>query len=522
MSEGLEERNRMKHRRFRMLASVPAAAGLSIALSTSASAAPGLAGGASGATVAASTTSTTPSTFVKVFSNGSFALTTEDVQPTSDGGHIALAETNTSNGVGVSWLLKLDSAGNPQWQEEVGCFKTPPGDNAIGHSLQQTSDGGYIFGGGTIGCGSKSSASSASSGIASSYVVKLGSTGRVAWAKVYDDGIVTSDINRIEQTSDGGYIAAGSADANSNGNTAGFALKLDSSGNVQWQRKFSPSGSTTNVLLNAVRQTSDGGYITAGQFTTSATSPGGNVLAVKLDSSGQVQWENGYDNVGSGGTPVDRETVNAVLQTSDGGYLVGGDWGETNVSPAPHGGLLLKLDSSGAVQSQHAYTGRAPNGDVVGSEINSVTPLPSGGFLLGGAADLVLLDGSGVQLVPYIAEVDSSFNLTQQNLYTEPAPTGRPISDYFAAADLLANGGALAGGFTEDPTTGLGDLYLVQTDSTGQIANCNNLQPAPALNDVNPGLAPVNVGLTVDTTINAAANSPATAVTTTPTFTTSC
>ena len=440
------------------------------------------------------------------------------MQPTSDGGHIALAQTRTSGGVGVSWLLKLDSAGNPQWQEEVGCFKTPPGDNAIGLSLQQTSDGGYIFGGGTIGCGSKSSASSASSGIQSSYVVKLGSTGRVAWAKVYDDGIVTSDINRIEQTSDGGYIAAGTADFNSNGNLAGFVLKLDGSGNVQWQRKFSPSGSTTNVLLNAVRQTSDGGYITAGQFTTSATSPGGNVLAVKLDSSGQVQWENGYDNVGANGTPVDRETVNAVLQTSDGGYLVGGDWNAPNV----HGGLLLKLDSSGGIQSQHAYTNRTPNGFIVGSEINSVSPLASGGYLLAGAADLVLLDNSGVQLVPYIAEVDSSFNLTQQNLYTEPAPTGRPISDYFAAADLLPNGGALAAGFTEDPATGLGDLYLVQTDSTGQIANCNNLQPAPALNDVNPGLAPVNVGLTVDTTINAAASSPATAVTATPTSTTSC
>jgi len=509
----------MKHRRFRMLACVPAAAGLSIALSTSASAVPAPAGSASGATAAA----TTPSTFVKTFSNGSFALTAEDVQPTSDGGHIALAQSGTANGPAVSWLLKLDSAGNPQFAEEVGCFKTPPGDSAVGLSLQQTSDGGYIFGGGTIGCGSKSSASSASSGIASAYVVKLDSAGRIAWAKVYDDGVTSSDINQIRQTSDGGYIAVGAAD-NSNGNDLGLALKLGSTGNVQWQRKFSPSGSTTNILLNAVRQTSDGGYITAGQFITSTTSSSvGNVLAIKLDSSGRVQWKNGYANVGTNGTPVDRETVNAVLQTSDGGYLVGGDWNQTNVSPAPHGGLLLKLDSSGGVQSQHAYTGRAPNGDVVGSEINSVSPLSSGGFLLGGAADLVLLDGSGVQLVPYIAEVDSSFNLTQQNLYTEPAPTGRPLSEDFAGANPLANGGALAAGFTEDPTTGLGDLYLVQTDSTGQVGtNCSNLQPAPALNNDNPGLAPVNVGLTVQTTINAPASSPATVAKVTPTSTTSC
>ena len=90
----------MKHRRFRMLACVPAAAGLSIALSTWASAAPASAGSASGGTAAAGVT---PSTFVKTFSNGSFALTAEDVQPTSDGGHIALAGTETANGPAVTW-----------------------------------------------------------------------------------------------------------------------------------------------------------------------------------------------------------------------------------------------------------------------------------------------------------------------------------------------------------------------------------------------------------------------------------
>jgi len=50
--------------------------------------------------------------------------------------------------------------------------------------------------------------------------------------------------------------------------------------------------------------------VPAGQFITSATDASvGNVLAIKLDSSGQVQWENGYANVGTNGTPVDRETV---------------------------------------------------------------------------------------------------------------------------------------------------------------------------------------------------------------------
>lgn len=512
-----------------MLVCLAGAVGLSTALSTSAlaSTAP-VAGGASGANVAAAAPRPSSSTFVKVFSNGPApqgALTTEDVQPTSDGGHIVLAEAQSATGLPVSWLLKLDSTGNPQFQEEVGCFNTAPGDNALAHSVQQTSDGGYILGGGTVGCGSAASACPESSGISCAYVVKLDSAGRVAWAKVYNDGAQNADISQIKQTSDGGYVAVGSADVNTNGNTAGLVLKLDSSGNVQFQREFAPSGSTTNIQLNAARQSSDGGFITAGQFTVSGGSTIGNVLAIKLSSAGAVQFENGYEHV-VGGTTVDRETVTSVIQTSDGGFAIGGDWNTSNgTNPnGPRGGLLLKLTSAGAIQFQHSYTNTLPNGDIIGSEINSVSQLPTGGFLLAGASDL--LDSTNtvvLGLVPYVAETDSSGNLTQQTLYSELSSVGRPTSQNFAGANLLSSGGALAAGFTEDPTSGIGDLYLVQTNSALQVGTrCSNQQSAPSLIDGLPSLAPVNVGSTVKTTVNAAASSPTTVVTGTPTFTRSC
>src|SRR5262249_46486837 len=73
-------------------------------------------------------------TFVKIYANilnnTQASVTPEDIQSTSDGGYIALATTQapqSSNGVGVSWLVKLDSSGNAQWQKELGCFGTPPG-----------------------------------------------------------------------------------------------------------------------------------------------------------------------------------------------------------------------------------------------------------------------------------------------------------------------------------------------------------------------------------------------------------
>jgi hypothetical protein len=56
-------------------------------------------------------------TFVRAYSvilNGSrLNLSPLDVQATSDGGYIALAETQSPNGLGVDWLVKLSAGGAP-------------------------------------------------------------------------------------------------------------------------------------------------------------------------------------------------------------------------------------------------------------------------------------------------------------------------------------------------------------------------------------------------------------------------
>src|SRR5215469_1793562 len=83
-------------------------------------------------------------TFIKTYATNSStqSLTPQGVRATTDGGYILLASTES-----VNWLIKTDPAGNPQWQKELGCFSTPPGDYTISASLQQTTDGGYIVGG---------------------------------------------------------------------------------------------------------------------------------------------------------------------------------------------------------------------------------------------------------------------------------------------------------------------------------------------------------------------------------------
>ena len=74
----------------------------------------------------------------------------------------------------------------------------------------------------------------------------------------------------VLQTTDGGYIIGGSSSSNisgdktenSNGSTDYWIVKTDSSGNIQWQNTIGGSGYDALV---AIQQTSDGGYILGGQ-----------------------------------------------------------------------------------------------------------------------------------------------------------------------------------------------------------------------------------------------------------------
>jgi hypothetical protein len=89
----------------------------------------------------------------------------------------------------------------------------------------------------------------------------------------------------VQQTTDGGYIVAGNVQVGGIQYDASL-LKFDSSGNLQWAQT---AGGTNNEQANAVRQTADGGYIVAG--ATRSTGAGGqDSLLLKYDGTGTLQW----------------------------------------------------------------------------------------------------------------------------------------------------------------------------------------------------------------------------------------
>ena len=436
-----------------------------------------------------------------------YGLTPASVAVTSDGGYVTLAHTDSPSGVSVNWLLKLTASGRPQWQRQLECTNSAEGDYALGLSAQQTSDEGYVLAGGIEGCGHSFSA----------LVEKLDAQGRVAWALAYPAGAAGSTINQIRQAADGGYVAVGST-VGADVHLGALIFKLDNAGTVQWQRRLDPTGSA-GAYFNAVQQTADGGYVAIGEsYVVGQTYPYPNsVLVAAFDPSGNVRWQRGFNNVDNRGLPNGYEHALSGIQTSDGGYIVVGNWSNTPPSPYPvedsAGVMLLKLDSNGNIVWQKTYNGGIYcyfNGFnqtciIITALAYSVHQTADGGYVLAGLGQLELLDS--VPQVPWLAKVDSEGNLLWQYFYYDLYSTGRPISQYFASSSPTNDGGFMALGFTEkNDATLLGELYAVKTDSSGLIGICDQQHDATPLHAVDPAMTVLPSSLPVVTTITPGSN----------------
>jgi len=246
------------------------------------------------------------------------------VRQTSDGGYIVAGETWSFGAGGVDiFLIKTNASGNLQWAKTYGGT-----DWDYAYSVQQTSDGGYIVAGWTFSFGA---------GYNDVFLIKTNASGNLQWAKTYGGSGVDYAYS-VQQTSDGGYIVAGHTRSFGAGYYDVFLIKTNASGNLQWAKTY---GGSSDDYAYSVRQTSDGGYIVAGE-TWSFGAGYYDVFLIKTNASGNLQWAKTY-----GGT--NNERAYSVRQTSDGGYIVAG---ETNSFGAGSWDIfLIKTDANGNIGS---------------------------------------------------------------------------------------------------------------------------------------------------------------------------
>jgi hypothetical protein len=123
----------------------------------------------------------------------------QTVQQTSDGGYIIAGATNTSNNMDL-WLIKTNASGNEQWNKTFGGSKWDISSfHYFGHAVQQTSDNGYIIVGTTESYGA---------GDWDVWIIKTNASGNEQWNKTFG-GRDEDYGHSIQHTSDGGYIISG-------------------------------------------------------------------------------------------------------------------------------------------------------------------------------------------------------------------------------------------------------------------------------------------------------------------------
>lgn len=259
------------------------------------------------------------------------------------------------------WVIKMDDTGKIIWQT---CLGGTQRDDI--YNCRATAEGGSIL------VGSAGSSDGDLEGIKSNtsetdgWIVKLDATGHIVWQKCL--GGSANDYFYSIAVANDGYVAIGntlSNDGNVSGKHGGaitpniWVVKVDDTGKMQWQRCL---GGTKGEYGSDVKVCKDSGYIIAGY----ATSNDGDVdsvkgqsdfWVVKLNSLGGIEWKKTY-----GGSKEDK--AYGILQTKDGGYLVGGVSKSDDGDVTGHHGLtdwediwLLKLTSTGEISWEKSYGG---------------------------------------------------------------------------------------------------------------------------------------------------------------------
>ncbi len=222
----------------------------------------------------------------------------EIIKPTADGGYLVVGYTRSFGEGGADiWVVKLDASGNILWQKTYG---GEGGERAS--SVIEVSDG-YVISGHT---------GSFHSNAGALWVLKLDFSGNVTWQKAYD-GNNRDKFGIIKELSDGNFVLVGYTKSFGAGAGDIWVLKADSMGNVLWSKTY---GGVADDMARDVLPTSDGGFIIAGQ-TESFGAGGLDAWALKLDSNGNIMWEKTY-----GGTAND--VAKSIKETSDGGIILAG------------------------------------------------------------------------------------------------------------------------------------------------------------------------------------------------------
>ncbi|MDY6966358.1 MAG: PGF-CTERM sorting domain-containing protein [Halobacteriota archaeon] len=257
----------------------------------------------------------------------------------------------------------------------------------------------------------------------------------MAWNRTFG-GAGDDFAKSVQQTSDGGFIVAGDTFSYQDGASDIFLVKTDSRGEKEWDRAF---GGTGWDYSYSIQLASDGGYIVAGGTNSYGASD--DLWLVKLNSSGEEEWNRTFGGDGD-------DYAYSLQQTSDGGFIVAGL--TESFGSGGYDFWLVKTNSSGVNEWNRTFGG---NGDDFASSVQETS---DGGYIVAGGSNsysgsndfwLVKTNSSGVN------EWNRTF--------------GGNGDDFASSVQETSDGGFIVAGVTDSFGSGSLDFWLVKTDSSG-------------------------------------------------------
>ena len=310
-----------------------------------------------------------------------------------------VGEKNQTDGM----IIKYSDEGDVEWAKSIGGTSY---DDIT--SIKVTKDGGFIAGGGFYSGNLylDNGMSLTNRGSRSGILIKYNAIGDIEWTKV-TDGEDYDYIDDVAQTIDGGYIAVGgfqskNIDLGNNVSLtgtgkeiSGMVIKYSSNGETEWAHKI---GNASGETISTVTACSDGGCLVGGNFSSDKIDLGngivlnnkGNIngILIKFNENGKIEWGKAL-----GGDF--RDDISSIIECSDGGYLVSGNFMSTKAQ-LDNGieiagdagctrGAIIKYNDYGIAEWAKVVDTTKANGETsIDKIIKSVTETEDGIYIAGG------------------------------------------------------------------------------------------------------------------------------------------
>ncbi|HWQ95934.1 MAG TPA: PKD domain-containing protein [Candidatus Methylomirabilis sp.] len=304
----------------------------------------------------------------------------------------------------------------------------------VERSVSTTTDGGYIMAGDTTflyGIGA--------------YLVKVDNKGDEEWNMTYPVIDGQSGARSVMQTSDGGYVFAGSINIHSKASQMIWLVKTDISGNMRWNRTFGRPGSIDDFSYNdgfSAIEDANGSFVVAGIIDLAR----GNIdskfglLLAKTDKDGNKLWERTWDPGGS-------SEAYSVIESIDGGYTVVGTAYFTDLMTTE--AWLLHVDQNGEEKWLKKFTGNGTSPIAY-----SVYRTADGGYIIAGN---MWKYESGNLIHPYIMKTDREGNMLWQKTYEDDYGYARHVRESKDGGYLILAGSDGSG------------IWLIKIDVNGSV-----------------------------------------------------